>query len=250
MRLQKSRRPETPFTREMRQLTSFLECFKEKEVILQDSPSLSHVNQIFLEAEFHPESQYYSTQESNGREIHSRNTNQGKVSNQKAFAGNNVHNMKKDPYSIYNLLNKPSDVNTPENQQEYEYSDTERVASQKVSNLWRESHMESTKAQKANSNKQKMHNLDALFDKKDGHSMNYKQNQFLGNFQNYTEDQEEKEGANAQRQNNVFVNSNHVQTQPLEDQTDFKRHIAQTEEDYSIHIKPAESFYEVESGRR
>ena len=273
MRNPRLRKPETPFTREMRQLTSFLECYKEKSNILSDSPNLNHINQIFLESEFNYDINTPSYNQTNpNSNLNYQNSSKPGIHDSKNKPNqysNNVHNMNRDPKSILEMLKNGKEKNGTSFPGSLEYSETEKIPSQKISNLWKNSHMEDSNSQKYSGisqiNRNTSHNLDRLFEKNNAHLMGHKKNEFLDRINYLNKEAQEDEVIDVKSSKNVFINSDHLQMQKMNlmDQLSdiqSKKHSARPSQ-YSqyqpenlhkepMQIKQAESFYDVETGNK
>jgi hypothetical protein len=270
MQIHRPRKPETLFTREMRQITSFLDCYKEKKLLLNESPHLGNTKQIFMESDFnfiketstHP--QHNELEESQRGSRIKSTTNVGNSNHygtrEKRKGANaeaqNVHHMNRDPKSIFNLLrNSNSQQGQNGHAQSLEYSETERGPSQRVSNLWRESQ---------NSRKRDFPDLNMMFENNHGHLGPGKKGDFLERMQKLGKEESQGKGHPYQNSNskNVFVNTDQFQRQ----KNNFMEELFQNPGGHSakgvqinedrvreirpMEIKQAESFYEVESSQR
>lgn len=279
MRSLRKRKPETAFTREMRQVASFLECFREKSRILKDSPHLAHINQVFLESDFNfgsepqPNEPIYEEAQklvhhehpSTNSEVPVRMSQSGDKT-RGLVPGNNVHNMNRHPKSIGDLLKNPNEAHDQEQTfpANLDYSETDQATSQKVSNLWRDSKVDPNHLERlsraSNLQRNTSQNIDALFDNSKSHLMGHKKNDFLNRI-HYLNRAAQEQSQHAEPSQNVFVNSNHLQMQKMHlmDQLS-ENQVKNSRDDHEeprneemgnpIQIKQAESFYEVDTGNR
>ena len=274
MRLQRPKKPETAFTREIRQLTSFLECYKEKSIIINDSPSLNDVNQVFLESDFNFEQRRLSQTELHG-EQDPRNsyeiarklsqTSPPREDLKQAPQTTNVHNMNRDPKSIFNLLRNPNEGSQQGFPVSLEYSETERRPSQKMSNLWRESQTDprnETNLTNSNFRGLERRKVDLLFEKNSGQIMSRKHD-FLEKMQHLNQEaaEREEEVVEVNSGKNVFINSDQLKMKKIDFvdqlvdlQVRNKKQMRQEKDEQfanpPVEIKQAESFYEVDSEQR
>lgn len=264
----------------MRQLTSFLECYKEKSLILQDSPNLTQINQIFLESEFNLGTELQANEpqyEERSKFAYHENTDrssgikaqmsQSGEQRGRVQPGNNVHNMNRHPKSICDLLRNPAEAPGQAFPTQLDYSETDQAPSQKVSNLWRDSQTDQMDAQRVSDlQRNTSQNIDALFDNNDSHLMGHKKNDFLNRIHYLNKEAQEQRGQESRSNANVFVNSDHLQAQKLnlmeqlseagaKDSRLMRPNPEEARRDEMVNpnlikIKQAESFYEVDTGNR
>lgn len=264
MQPQRIRKSESLFTREMRQLTSFIECFNEKKMIIQDSASLDNINQLFLESDFNFVNKQRSMHENRPDQEASASLKNARPIPKQSIEARNVHLMNRDPKSIFNLLRNPRESEGPAYPQSLEYSETERVASQKVSNLWRESQGDPARLGEGRvGGKKEFPAIDAMFENKEGHMMPKRKSDFLERIRNLQReaDQQKMERDPVDSSKNVFVNTDHLQVQKShfmdqllgpdsKDQPEQVHLRHAPDENPQVEIRQAESFYEVDTSNR
>jgi hypothetical protein len=179
--------------------------------------------------------------------------------------------MNRDPKSILEMLKNGKEKNGTSFPGSLEYSETEKVPSQKISNLWRNSEGEEGYLRRQSGmshvNRNTNHNLDRLFEKNNAHLMGHKKNEFLDriNYLNKGAQEQKEEVIDIKSGKNVFINSDHLQMQKMNfmDQLSdipskkesvqprqYEQYHSETTQKEPVGIKQAESFYEVETGNR